>query len=130
MVCASALAVSAFAQAPQPAPAAAQAPAGLVRQLSLEDAVQSALQNNLSLRVERINPELQDLAIAQAKTVWTPNLTGTASTSRRLSPINSFFAGATDVLRNNSFSSEVGVNQVLPWGANYAVTWDNSRSRS
>ena len=130
VVFASALAVSAFAQAPQPAPAAAQAPAGLVRQLSLEDAVQSALQNNLSLRVERINPELQDLAIAQAKTVWTPNLTGTASTSRRLSPINSFFAGATDVLRNNSFSSEVGVNQVLPWGGNYAVTWDASRSRS
>ena len=34
-----------------------------------------ALENNLSLRVERINPELQDLAIAQARTVWTPNLT-------------------------------------------------------
>jgi outer membrane protein len=110
--------------------AAAVCPAGPVRQLSLEDAVQSALQNNLSLRVERINPELQDLAIAQAKTAWTPTLGGSASTSRRLSPISGFFAGAKDVLRNDGFSSEVGVSQVLPWGANYSVTWDASRSKS
>jgi outer membrane protein len=131
-VCASALAVSAFAQAPQPAPVAtaAQAPAGLVRQLSLEDAVQSALQNNLSLRVERINPELQDLAIAEAKTAWTPNLTGSVSTSRRLSPISGFFSGAKDVLKRDSFASEVGASQVLPWGANYSIAWDASRGKS
>lgn len=130
-VCVFGLAASAFAQTPQPAPsAAAQAPAGPVRQLSMEDAIQSALQNNLSLRVERINPELQDLAIAQAKTAWTPTLGGSASTSRRLSPVSGFFAGATDVLKNDSFSSEVGVSQVLPWGANYSVTWDTSRTKS
>ena len=122
--------VSAQTPQPAPAPAAQQAPTGPVRQLSLEDAVQSALQNNLGLRVERINPELQDLAIAQAKSVWTPNLTGSAKTSRSLSPISGFFAGATDALKNNSFSSEVGVNQVLPWGSNYSVAWDMSRARS
>jgi outer membrane protein TolC len=122
--------VSAQTPQPAPAPAAQQAPTGPVRQLSLEDAVQSALQNNLGLRVERINPELQDLAVAQAKSVWTPNLTGSAKTSRSLSPISGFFAGATDALKNNSFSSEVGVNQVLPWGSNYSVAWDMSRARS
>jgi outer membrane protein len=127
-----ALAWPAAAQAPQPAPAPAiqQAPSGPVRQLSLEAAIQSALQNNLGLRVERINPELQDLAIAQAKTVWTPNLTGSAKMSRRLSPISGFFSGAKDILKQDSFASEVGANQVLPWGANYAVTWDTSRGKS
>lgn len=118
------------AQVAQPAPAPLQAAAAPARQLSLEEAISLALQNNLSLRVERINPELQDLAIEQAKTVWTPNLVASATTTRRLSPINGFFAGATDVLRNNNFSSEVGVNQVLPWGANYRVTWDASRASS
>ena len=34
------------------------------------------------------------------------------------------------MLRNDAFASEVGVNQVLPWGANYSVTWDTSRSKS
>ncbi len=127
-----ALAWPAAAQAPQPAPepGVQQAPSGPVRPLSLEDAVQSALQNNLGLRVERINPELQDLAIAQAKTAWTPNLTGSASTSRRLSPISGFFSGAKDILKRDAFASEVGANQLLPFGANYTVSWDTSRGKS
>ena len=107
------MAVPAFAQAP-----VAQAPpAGPVRRLSMEDAISLALQNNLSLRVERINPELADLAIAQARTVWTPNLTGSVSTSSRTSPISGFFSGATDKLTRDNFGSAVGANQVLPWGA-------------
>lgn len=125
-----AMASPSYAQAPQPAPAAPKALAAPARPLPLEEAIRLALQNNLNLRVERMNPELQDLAIDQARTAWTPNLVGSATTTRRLSPISSFFAGATDVLRNNGFTSEVGVNQVLPWGANYTVTWDTSRSRS
>jgi len=120
----------AFAQAPAAGTGAQAPPAGPLRTLSMEDAISLALQNNLSLRVERINPELQDLAIAQARTVWTPNLTGSVSTSSRTSPISGFFSGATDKLNRDSLSSNVGANQVLPWGANYAVAWDASRSKS
>jgi outer membrane protein TolC len=123
------LALPALAQAPQ-APAAQAPPAGPLRQLSMEDAIGLALQNNLSLRVERINPELQDLAIAQARTVWTPNLTGSVSTTSRTSPISGFFSGATDKLTQDNFGSNVGANQVLPWGANYTVLWDTSRRES
>jgi outer membrane protein TolC len=123
------LALPAFAQAPQ-TPAGQAPPAGTVRQLSMEAAISLALQNNLSLRVERINPELQDLAIAQAKTVWTPNLTGTVSTTSRTSPISGFFSGATDKLTRDNVGTNVGANQVLPWGANYTVGWDTSRNES
>ncbi len=120
------LALPAFAQAPAPqAP-----PAGPVKQLSMEDAIGLALQNNLSLRVERINPELQDLAIAQARTVWTPNLTGSLSTASRTSPISGFFSGATDKLTSENVRSNVGANQVLPWGANYTLGWDTTRNQS
>ena len=120
------LALPAFAQPPAaPAP-----PAGPVRQLSMEAAIGLALQNNLSLRVERINPELQDLAIAQARTVWTPNLTGAMSTSSRTSPISGFFSGATDKLTSDNVRSNVGANQVLPWGANYTLGWDTTRNKS
>jgi outer membrane protein len=126
------LAVSAFAQTRQaPAGAAApQAPAGPVRQLSMEDAVRMALENNLSLRVERINPELQDLAIEQAKTAWTPNLTASMSASSRTSPISGFFSGATDKLKRDSLGATIGTNQLLPWGASYDVGWDTSRAKS
>ena len=124
-----ALAVPVFGQVTQ-APAAKAPPAGPVRQLSMESAISLALQNNLTLRVERINPELQDLAIAQARTVWTPNLTGSMSTSSRTSPISGFFSGATDKLTRENLGTNVGANQVLPWGANYAVGWDTSRAKS
>ena len=121
-----ALSLPARAQAP-----AAQAPAaGSVRQLSMEAAISLALQNNLGLRVERLNPELQDLAIAQARTVWTPNLTGSLSTASRTSPISGFFSGATDKLTRDNFGTAVGANQVLPWGANYTVGWDTNRAES
>ena len=120
------LAMPAFAQAPAPQ----EPPAGPVRQLSMEDAIGLALQNNLSLRVERINPELQDLAIAQARTVWTPNLTGALSTSSRTSPISGFFSGATDQLTSENVRSNVGANQVLPWGADYNLGWDTTRNKS
>jgi outer membrane protein TolC len=123
------LAGPARAQAPQ-APAAQAPPSGPVRQLSMEAAIGLALQNNLSLRVERINPELQDLTIAQAKTVWTPNLTGSMSTTSRTSPISGFFSGATDKLTRDNFGTTLGANQVLPWGANYSVGWDTNRNKS
>jgi outer membrane protein len=127
------VAISALAQTPPQAPApgtSGQVPAGPLKTLSLEDAVGLALQNNLGLKVERINPELQDLSIAQARTAWTPNLTGSLNTTGRTSPITGFFAGATDKLTRQSFGSTLGANQVLPWGANYAVEWDTSRNKS
>ena len=127
------LSVSAFAQAPA-APAGAlvaQAPlAGPVRPLSLEEAVKLALENNLGLKVERINPELQEWSITQAKTVWTPNLTASVTNTSRTSPITGAFAGATGQLTNQNISSNVGANQLLPTGGNYTVTWDTSRGKS
>jgi len=125
-VCVLGLAASAFAQA-APAP---QAPAGPVLRLSMQDAIKLGLENNLSLRVEKMNPELSNLAIEQAKTAWTPNLTAALNNSSRTSPISGFFSGATDKLTNQNFSANVGANQLLPWGANYNVTWDTSRTES
>ena len=126
--CVLGLAVTAFAQAAPPPPP--QAPAGPVQRLSIEEAIKLALENNLSLRVERMYPELSDLAIEQAKTVWTPNLTAAMNNTSRTSPISGFFSGATDKLTNEGFSANMGANQLLPWGANYNVTWDTSRTAS
>ena len=127
------LSVSAFGQTPaaKSAPSASLAQlAGAAQPLSLEEAVKLALENNLSVRVERINPELQDLAIAQAQTAWTPNLTSTLRTGQTSSPITNFFAGASDKLTRDSLSANVGANQLLPWGANYTVSWDANRAKS
>ena len=52
-------------------PAAAQQ--GPMRRMSIDDAVATALEQNLDLQVQRINPQLQDLTIAQFKAAYTPN---------------------------------------------------------
>ncbi len=125
--------MSAFAQTPPAAPAVAR-PAeqatGPVQQLSMEDAVKLALENNLSLQVEKLNPEIQDVAIAQAKGAWAPTLTSTISNRNQTLPISSFFAGATDKSTRDSFQADVGTNGLLPWGMNYTATWSSSRSKS
>jgi outer membrane protein TolC len=47
-----------------------------------------------------------------------------------VSPVTSFLAGATGKLTRDSFTANVGANQLLPWGANYTVLWDVARSES
>ena len=128
-----ALSASAFGQTPaatQALSAPSAQPAGPAQPLSLEEAVKLALQNNLSVMVERINPGLQDLSILLARTAWTPNLTSTVRDGRTVSPITSFLSGASGNLQRDSLTANVGANQLLPWGANYTVLWDASRGKS
>ena len=54
-----------------------------VRELSVDDAVALALEQNLDLRVERLNPLIQDLSIAETRSVYTPTLSTTLLTNNR-----------------------------------------------
>ena len=112
-----------------PASTAVQ-PSGPATPLSLEAAIKMALENNLSVQVERINPELQDQSIEQAKSAWTPNLTGQFRVGQTNNPITSFFAGASDKLTRDSVFGNVGISQLLKFGANYTATVDSSRNKS
>ena len=110
-------------------PAAAQAPLPEVRRLTVEDAVRIALENNLGVRVARIDPQIQDLSVAQARAAWSPTLTSTLQSASTDSPSNSFLSGARGVKTSDDrLSTNVGVEQALPWGGHYNVGWDNARS--
>jgi outer membrane protein len=118
---------------PPPAPAAPSQPAappaatGPVRQLTVDEAVRLALEQNLGVQVQRINPALQDLAIAQAYTVWRPSLTGGLSAQSQDSPPSSFLSGASDKITSTNTGGNVGVSQLLPWGTSYEVSYDTNR---
>ena len=60
-------------------PVTEQRTSGPVVKLSLDDTVTRALEFNLDVQVQRINPRLQDLAVQGAQAVWTPNLTNDTS---------------------------------------------------
>ena len=116
-------------QQPTPTLTAGQEP-GPVKRISLTDAVQLALEQNLNLQVQRLDPQAQDLAINQVKTAWTPLFTTTLVTSNSNSPVNSFLSGATDKLTNDSFQAIVSAQQQLPWGGNLAIDWNSSRTEN
>jgi len=114
-------AVPLFAQG-QPAPS--------VRRLSMDEAVRLALEQNLGIQIERMNPRIQDVAIAQAQSSWVPNVSSSLTNNSTNSPSTSFFSGGQNRITDASVATELAVTQRLPTGANYSVAWDNSRATS
>ena len=110
-------------------PAAAQTPIPDVRRLTVEEAVRIALENNLGVRVSRIDPQIEDLSVAQAQAAWSPTLTSTFQGVSTDSPSNSFLSGAQGPKTSDDrFNTNLGVEQGLRWGGRYSVGWDSSRS--
>jgi outer membrane protein TolC len=105
-------------------------PAGPVRRLSIDDAVKLALEQNLGIQIERINPQIQDLAIAQTRASWAPTLSTNITNSSVDQPATSTFSGGQTKVTDGRFETSFGVQQLLPTGANYSVSWDGTRSTS
>jgi outer membrane protein TolC len=102
-----------------------------VRRLTADEAVRLALENNLGIRVARIDPQIQDLNVVDAKTGWTPSVSTSLQTNSNDAPNQNFLAGAQGTrTSSDQFASSLGVQQVLPWGGNYEVGWDSSRFNS
>src|SRR5688572_103342 len=99
-----------------------------VRHLSIDEAVNLALEQNLGIQIERMNPRIQDIAIAQARSFWAPNLTSTLSTNSQNNPATSALSGGQSKITDSRFSTQIGLNQILPTGANYSVGWNSFRS--
>jgi outer membrane protein TolC len=82
---------------------------GPVRQLSIDEAVALALEQNLNVQVERLNPQLQDLAVAQARTSWTPAFSAGFVGRRADSPPSSFLSGGSDKITDTNTGANLGV---------------------
>jgi outer membrane protein TolC len=129
--------VSAFAQSgqsrfDQPTLAAAAQTAGVpstetVRRLSMDEAVKLALEQNLGIRIQRIDPQIQDVGVMQAKSFWAPSLISGVSKQSQSQQATSALSGGATSIENSSFATQAGINQQLPWGANYSATWNSSR---
>jgi outer membrane protein len=106
--------------------ASAQVPA-VVSRLSPEQAVASALEHNLVLRGARLGPQLADLDVNVARTVWTPQLSTRFVNSDSQTPPANPFDQTQPALLDHQLVSEVGFAQQLPWGTSYRVGWSGAR---
>jgi outer membrane protein TolC len=95
--------------------------------LGIDEAVRLALEHNLDIAVERLNPQTFDFAVAAARAAYRPTLTSTVGDSSAVTLPTSQLVGGQRV-ENQSFTYNAGVAQALPWGGgSFAVAWNNRR---
>ncbi len=110
-------------------PRAALQPPRPVRRLSVEEAVTLALEQNLDLRVERINPLIQDTVVAEARSVYAPTLSTTVVGDDRDSPAANIFAGGEVRVTDRFLQDSVDVVQQVPlMGGQYSAQWNGTRT--
>jgi outer membrane protein len=116
--------------ASQAAPIQEQKGGGPTRRLTIEEAVQIALEQNLDVQVERINPQIAEKAVDVSRGVWLPQLTGSMQFRNSDQVPNSILSGAEDTLTSRSFSGTAGVEQLFKTGTSLTVGWDAARQTS
>ena len=117
------LAAAAFASA-----ASAQTTPATLR-LTVDDAVKMALDQNVDLRADRLDPQISDTRVAAAYGVFKPTILTSLNSNNQLQPPSSFLiptATSTDVV-----SSNAGLGQRLPWfGTTYSLSWTTTHTNS
>jgi outer membrane protein len=111
----------------QPAPSSATKP---VVALTLDDAVKFALDRNLDIAVQRLNPEINDISVAKIRSVYKPLLTSTISGAGLTQlPTTQLIGGANVVQDTQTING--GLTQSIPWGGgSLSVALNNFRQTS
>lgn len=89
--------------------------------LDLEQAVELALVNNLTLQSERINPQIAAQLLRGEQGAFDPVLEGRAGRSRLDEPnlVDPFAPGGVEYAQVESDDYEASLYGLLPWGASY-----------
>jgi outer membrane protein TolC len=110
-------------------------------ELSLQNAIALALENNLDISIQRYAPWLAETDILRAKAQGAfsglfldPQVSSTILWDRRSSPVNNPFLSGTNVIlsaiTNNTAQYNFQYQQGFTSGTNYAVAFNNTRSSS
>ena len=128
--------VSAFGQSGQSrlteiAKAAAQGlalqPGETLRPISIDEAVKLGLEQNLGIQIQRYDPQIQDTAVSQARSFWSPQISATLSKQSQSQAVTNSLAGGANSITNGNLFTGASLSQTLPWGASYTANWNNQR---
>jgi outer membrane protein len=100
--------------------------------LTLEDAVKFALDRNLDIAVQRLNPQINDIAVLSVKSVYNPTLTSTVGPqSSTILPSSQTQLGTGGAAVTETMTFNGGIAQSLPWGGgNFSAALNNFRRSS
>jgi outer membrane protein len=100
---------------------------GTAVDLKLDEAVARALERNLDIAVERLNPQTFDFSIAALEATYRPSLTSALGYRDQTTFSRSQTAGG-DVLTTETATANAGVAQNVRWGGGaYSLTFGNTR---
>jgi hypothetical protein len=100
-----------------------------VLRLTVDDAVKMALENNIDLNTDRIDPQISDTRVAAASGAFKPTVASSVQSNNQLQPPASFLVPTAT--RSDIMSSNAGLAQRLPWfGTTYNVYWTATHTNS
>jgi outer membrane protein len=100
---------------------------GVRVELTLDDAVKRALERNLDIAVERLNPQTFDFALASLQANYRPTFNSNYGMRSATTFTRSQTAGG-DILITDTFTGNNGILQNVKWGGgSFAVAWNNNR---
>jgi outer membrane protein TolC len=116
---------------PTPAGVVTPMPVGAsLQDLTVDEAVARALERNLDIAVERINPQTYDYSLASLYGTYTPVLTSTVGRNYIVQLPTSQLVGGVRV-ENTTSTGNVGTAWNLPWfGGALAASWNNRKQDS
>jgi outer membrane protein TolC len=111
----------------QTVPTVPAPPPGLEVSLTLDEAAARALERNLDIAVERLNPQAFDFSIAALEASYRPTLTSTFGMRSQSQFPRSQTAGA-DMLVTDTVTGNSGLSQNMKWGGgSFSVAFNNNR---
>jgi outer membrane protein len=101
-----------------------------VRELRMSDVVQLALEKNLDIAVERLNPQAVDLQIAGLRNTYLPTITSAIGQRDNTQlPRDQLQGGQRVSVATTTYNA--GMTQNLPWlGSNVNISWNNNKQDS
>ena len=99
--------------------------------LTLNDAIQIALQNNQDLNVSVNAAQASQFALFQNTGIYDPLVTANSARAHNEAPTSTALAGA-EVLRQDTVDAALGVSQLTPWGgtATFGLVGNRTLSNS
>jgi outer membrane protein TolC len=121
---------AARAEVPQTRPTVPITAPGANIELTLDEATARALERNLDLAVERLNPMIQDTNLERIHAAYRPTLTSQVGHLARVQPPTSQLNGGT-IVQNDTSTYNTGLTQALKWsGGDLAVSFNNNKQVS
>jgi outer membrane protein len=94
--------------------------------MTLEDAVRRAIDNNLEMAVERLNPQTFDFTLASLRANYKPNATSQFGRRDNVRPPTNLLNPGSPNVSTMTYNS--GILQNIPWGGgNYSLTFNNNK---